>query len=295
MTPVASSKTTISSQSRVWKTLPAQRDKINLRMDPNDIVKHAPAILKGAAAIGAAIPFTGIVKRMLGPAADELAEMWRDQMRMYRYERQVGCLEKAGKMAKNAGYTPQAVPIKLLFPLLEGVSMEEDEELHSMWAALLANASKPDDAVSSIPISWCSILRELSGADAKFLNVVFDQAMENALPVTATEDSSSSCCTTALGDARLLAFIWHRATGCPTYMSRKEIRQPLISYEGPNGEKGYLDANGFEMSLDNLLRLRLLKNAFGALGVLDGRQLYYLSYTGYHFVRACRVPKPVHS
>ena len=42
-------------------------------MDPNEIIKAAPEIAKGAAALGAAIPFTGIVKRMLGPAADE----WR--------------------------------------------------------------------------------------------------------------------------------------------------------------------------------------------------------------------------
>lgn len=45
-------------------------------------MKIAPEIAKGAAAIGAAVPFTAIVKRMLGPAADELAEMWRDQVRL---------------------------------------------------------------------------------------------------------------------------------------------------------------------------------------------------------------------
>src|SRR5260370_21548676 len=113
-------------------------------MNPDDIIKAAPAIAKGAAAIGAAIPFTGIVKRMLGPAADELAEMWKDQVRLYRYERQVKCVEKAEKMAKDAGFTPQAVPPKILFPLLEGASFEDNEDLHTMWAALLTNASSPD-------------------------------------------------------------------------------------------------------------------------------------------------------
>ena len=47
-------------------------------------------------------------------------------------------------MANDAGFTPQVVPIKLLFPLLDGASMEEDEDLHTMGAALLANASSPD-------------------------------------------------------------------------------------------------------------------------------------------------------
>lgn len=36
-------------------------------MDPNEILKAAPEIAKGAAALGAAIPFTGIVKRRFGP------------------------------------------------------------------------------------------------------------------------------------------------------------------------------------------------------------------------------------
>jgi hypothetical protein len=52
-------------------------------MNPDDILKAAPAIAKGAGALAAAIPFTAIVKRMLGPAADELAEMWRDQVRTW--------------------------------------------------------------------------------------------------------------------------------------------------------------------------------------------------------------------
>ena len=115
-------------------------------MDPNNLIKAAPEIAKGLTAVGAAIPFTGIVKRMLGPAADELAEMWKDQIRLYRYERQMKCVEKAEKMAEAAGITPQALPPKILFPLLEGVSFEDDEDLHTMWPALLANTASPDNA-----------------------------------------------------------------------------------------------------------------------------------------------------
>src|SRR5713101_4624484 len=113
-------------------------------MDPNELIKASPEIAKGLTVVGAAIPFTSIVKRMLGPAADELAEMLRDSVRLYRYERQIKCLEKAERMAQEAGFTPQAVPPKILFPLLEGASFEEDEDLHDMWAALLANAASPE-------------------------------------------------------------------------------------------------------------------------------------------------------
>ena len=71
-------------------------------MDPSDLIKAAPEIAKGLTAVGAAIPFTGIVKRMLGPAADELAEMWRDQVRLYRHERQPKWVEKAERVRDGA-------------------------------------------------------------------------------------------------------------------------------------------------------------------------------------------------
>ena len=55
-------------------------------------------------------PFTAIAKRMLGPAADEIAEMMRDQVRLYRYRRQLACVQKAAKMAEDGGFTPNQVP-----------------------------------------------------------------------------------------------------------------------------------------------------------------------------------------
>lgn len=40
-------------------------------MSPDEIIQAAPSISKGVEALAAAIPFTAIVKRILGPAADE--------------------------------------------------------------------------------------------------------------------------------------------------------------------------------------------------------------------------------
>jgi hypothetical protein len=137
-------------------------------MDPNDLIKAAPELAKGAGALAAAIPFTSIVKKMLGPAAGELAEMWRDQVRMYRYERQLKCVEKAEKMAEEVGFTPQAVPPKILFPLLEGASFEEDENLHDMWAALLANAASPRHHRKVRP-SIIATLRQMAPDEAGLL------------------------------------------------------------------------------------------------------------------------------
>jgi hypothetical protein len=154
-------------------------------MDPetvDSLVKAAPVIAKGVTAVGAAIPFTAIVKRMLGPAADELAEMWRDQVRMYRYERQLKCVVKAEKMAQEAGFTPQAVPPKVLFPLLEGASLEDDENLHDMWASLLANAASPKHPARTKP-EFIGVLRMMSSEEAGVLRWMadYDGLLNNTL------------------------------------------------------------------------------------------------------------------
>jgi hypothetical protein len=142
-------------------------------MNPDDLIHAAPVVAKGAAALGAAIPFTAIVKRMLGPAADEVAEMWRDQVRVYRYGRQLKLLEKAERMATEAGFAPQPVPPKILFPLLEGASFEDDEDLHTMWAALLANASSPE-YVALVRPATIKLLRDISPDEAVMLNFIYD-------------------------------------------------------------------------------------------------------------------------
>ena len=50
-------------------------------MDANELIKQAPEILKVGGEIAGALKLTDIVKAMLGPATDELAERWRDSIR----------------------------------------------------------------------------------------------------------------------------------------------------------------------------------------------------------------------
>jgi hypothetical protein len=138
-------------------------------VNPEELIKAAPALTKGATALGVAIPFTSVVERMLGPAADEVAEMMRDQVRMYRYGRQLVCVQKAARMAEEAGFQPSTVPPKILFPLLEGVSYEEDEDMHTMWSALLANAANPSSSEQVRP-AFIALLKQMSPDEAHLLN-----------------------------------------------------------------------------------------------------------------------------
>ena len=229
-------------------------------MDPNELIKAAPELAKGAGALAAAIPFTAIVKRMLGPAADELAEILRDQVRLYRYERQLKCLEKAERMALEAGFTPQAVPPKILFPLLDGASFEGDESLHDMWSALLANAASPS-GIELVRPGFIAILRGLAPDEAALLNWLYETADDSMPPL-------------------------NQATLIDAY-----VKLGFAPKEADSRQQQLKESQSFIQKFaacrDSLESARLLRRSSGENDVTH----YSLSLSGRAFVGLCRPPK----
>jgi hypothetical protein len=196
---------------------------------------------------------------MLGPAADELAEMWRDQVRLYRYERQLKCVEKAEKMAKDAGFTPQAVPPKILFPLLEGASFEEDENLHTMWAALLANSALPENAAQVRP-GFIAILSQMAPDEAALLQAIAEITHEKPRTVEYR------------GDGQFV----------------NSYRFPLVSLE-----RRFAVLPGENVVSMNI-RLHICLQLIVKSGLVEAGQdhLGCLMPLGEAFLNACRPPKP---
>jgi len=116
-------------------------------------------------------PVSDLVKRIAGPLADEIGGYLGAIARPYRVTREVKAMQKTKQMLKEAGIAPQAVPPRLLVPILEGASIEDDEDLHSRWAALLANACASPNSVHP---SFIEILRQLAPDDAHLLDRLYD-------------------------------------------------------------------------------------------------------------------------
>jgi hypothetical protein len=146
-------------------------------MDSPDILTDV------STAIGTTV--TDFMQRLFGPALSEFGQMAGDKVRLYRFGQAMRAISKAEKMAENAGYTAKAVPIKLLFPILEGASLEEDEGLHDMWAALLANAASPDS--DSVRPGFIAILKQMASDEAAFLNSFFDHYADAQWSISAGE------------------------------------------------------------------------------------------------------------
>jgi hypothetical protein len=102
-------------------------------------------------------PIAELVKRVAGPAAEEIGLTIQDSIKIYRAKRQYRMFEKMQEFVTTAGFNPHRIPLKILLPSLDYAAVEDNEDLHTMWAALLANASNPD--ISEVPTYFPEILR----------------------------------------------------------------------------------------------------------------------------------------
>ena len=101
----------------------------------------------------------GLLKRIAGPLADEVGESLAIIARPYRIKLSLQMFQKTQRMLEEAGITPQAVPPRLFLPMVEAASIEDDEDLYTRWAALLANAATSQDSVHP---SYIETLKQLT-------------------------------------------------------------------------------------------------------------------------------------
>jgi hypothetical protein len=121
----------------------------------------------------------GWLNRIFGSAIeDAVALHWSDRVRARRIEaaifdwgRLAELVHKTATELKAKGIdTTRPVPPKIAIPLLENATMEDDDELHSKWAKLLANALNPsaDDAQKK----FVTTLAELTSRDVQVFEIL---------------------------------------------------------------------------------------------------------------------------
>lgn len=200
-------------------------------------------------------PLADLLNSIAGPAAEEIGLTFRDSVRVYRLKRQIRLLRRAKKMIDEAGITPKRIPLRVLLPLIESASIEEDDSLQDRWAALLANNAAGDYVQTLFP----DLLRQLSPADATLLRMCFHEAFI----------SYNRFAPPWLSNVNKSIAKWH-----------SEVRQ---QWSNTPGEYPWSD-----LSIENLIRLGLLKRTDGPDPSAPSLQAQYmLTYMGYHFAEAC--------
>ena len=111
------------------------------------------------------------MEKYAGPPLHEVSGLATDWLRYVRWknaEKLRDCVEKLA--AEQGILSPtRLVPLKVVIPLLENASLEDDDTLRNLWAQLLVNAGNASFQLE-ITRSYISILRELSAIEAGILN-----------------------------------------------------------------------------------------------------------------------------
>jgi len=120
-----------------------------------------------------------LVHRLAGPVCDDIGAMISDSIKPYRARNLVNTLKKTERILRDAALPANAVPTRLLFPIAEASSIEDNETLQEKWAGLLATASQETDAVSP---SFIETLKQMTPDEAKFIEKLYDARTDPSRP-----------------------------------------------------------------------------------------------------------------
>lgn len=115
-------------------------------------------------------PFADLLDKLAGPAAEEIGLALKDHVRVFRFKRQLRLFERVKEMLAESRMDPGRVPFKLLLPMVENASIEENDCLQDRWAAMLADASVNREIHPSFP----EILKQLSEKEVAYLDACYE-------------------------------------------------------------------------------------------------------------------------
>jgi hypothetical protein len=116
-----------------------------------------------------------LLHRLTGPMFDEFGAILADRVRVYRAQNLVSTVQRTERILRDAGLPANAVPTRLLLPIMESSSVENTETLQEMWAGLLATASQQNDSVSP---SFIETLKQLTPDEVRHLEIICQETLK---------------------------------------------------------------------------------------------------------------------
>jgi hypothetical protein len=118
-----------------------------------------------------------LVQDFLSPVLKEAGQYLADRIKFNRINAAIRALQIAKEQVVSSGMEQKPVSLKILAPALEWASLEEDEDLISLWAGLIASAATTGDTLPA----FGDILRQLSPQEARILNFTYENATQKQM------------------------------------------------------------------------------------------------------------------
>lgn len=114
----------------------------------------------------------GFIEKLAGSSLEEAGLLLGDKVRVRRLKNQIKIFSKAKKIAEENNISIKQINLKILVPLLEFSSLEEDETLQDKWSNLIVNFSNANAIYESSIYPF--ILNQLTTSEALKLDKIKD-------------------------------------------------------------------------------------------------------------------------
>ncbi len=119
------------------------------------------------------------VDKLIMPSIEETGLLMKDHITMWRFKNQVKMLNKAKVFCDKHNIQPKKISLKVLSPLLEYSSLEEEEIMQDKWSVLLSNLIDSEQNIENHVFPY--ILSQLSIDEFMPLEKVYDSCVSRRL------------------------------------------------------------------------------------------------------------------
>jgi hypothetical protein len=115
----------------------------------------------------------GFLEKLAGSSLEEAGLLLSDKIRTRRLKNQIKIFSEAKKIAEENNISIKQINLKILVPLLEFSSLEEDETLQQKWSNLIVNFSDSKENYESSIFPF--ILGQLSRNEIIDLDIIYQK------------------------------------------------------------------------------------------------------------------------
>lgn len=119
------------------------------------------------------------VDKLIMPSIEETGLLMKDHITMWRFKNQVKMLNRAKDYCEKHNIQPKKISLKVLTPLLEYSSLEEEEVMQDKWSILLSNLIDSEQNIENHVFPY--ILSQLSTDEFLPLERVYDNCVSRRL------------------------------------------------------------------------------------------------------------------
>ena len=125
-------------------------------------------------AIDAGTKFGTFISKYIAGSLEQATGIIEDRLAYMRWENQHNLMIKAESFQKRIGLkTPfRSLPLKVAIPLFQAASLEDDDSLQELWAALLVNGANASSGIE-LRRTYIDLLSSFTSLDAAVMQAIY--------------------------------------------------------------------------------------------------------------------------